>query len=392
MSKIAERYLKSTKNQHAYSLKEDKYPINDWISTGNLALNTLISADPNKGIPTGRIIQFAGPASVGKSYVSAQVVIEAQKKGYTCFIFDTEGAGNREQWIQRGLDEDLTVHIPIVGINATRIEILTILEEIKKDDKAIIVVDSLGNLLSDKEMKDQYKDDAPVDMTKAKDLKKFFRQIAIELMVKNVPCIVVNHEYSSLDLYSRQVQQGGTGPAYNSSVIVSMSKSKEEEGSGTNKEIVGSGMRCTSVKNRMAREKMVVRPVIDYNKGLSLYSGLFDLAVSTGNIVSPKVGWYAYKEDIDAPEFDKENPKGWVTGKRKRDFNSSSSDIWETILNAGLREGLYEMFSYQSSAEGGVFDDSELVEENKEETEEPISTVIKKMKSKNDEVISSLSN
>lgn len=198
MSTIADRYLKTTKNPHAYSLKEDKYPITDWISTGNLALNTLISADPNKGIPTGRIIQFAGPASVGKSYVSAQVVIEAQKKGYTCFIFDTEGAGNREQWIQRGLDEELTVHIPIVGINSTRIEILTILEEIKKTDKALIVVDSLGNLLSDKEMKDQFKDDAPVDMTKAKDLKKFFRQIAIELMVKNVPCIVVNHEYSCI--------------------------------------------------------------------------------------------------------------------------------------------------------------------------------------------------
>lgn len=198
---------------------------------------------------------------------------------------------------------------------------------------------------------------------------------------------IISH--NSLDLYSRQIQQGGTGPAYNSSVIISMSKSKEEEGSGTNKEIVGSGMRCTSVKNRMAREKMVVRPVIDYTNGLSLYSGLFDLAINTGNIVSPKVGWYAYKEDIDAPAFDKDNPKGWVTGKRKREFNSANVDIWETILNSGFREALYEAFSYQSSAEGGVFDDSELAEENTEITE-PTNTVLKKMKNDNDKILESL--
>ena len=118
-----------------------------------------------------------------------------------------------------------------------------------------------------------------------------------------------------------------------------------------------------------------------YNKGLSLYSGLFDLAVHTGNIISPKMGWYAYKEDIDAIDwdgkFEKDEkkkdivkcPKGWVTGKRKKDFNSSNEQLWTSILNAGFSEALFEMFSYQSTVDGGVFDDSELEEESSELTE-----------------------
>jgi len=120
---------------------------------------------------------------------------------------------------------------------------------------------------------------------------------------------------------------------------------------------------------------MQVRVVIDYNRGLSKYSGLFDLAVDSGFIISPSVGYYAYKtnpdasDDVSKEDWDKAgNPEGWSKKMRKKEFGDANTELWDTMVNNGLADSLYEKFSYQSSTDG-VFDTTAL-EEDLHELEE----------------------
>jgi len=65
----------------------------DWISTGNFALNYLISGDFNKGIPLGKVTVFAGESGAGKSYIcSGNIVKNAQDQGIFVVLIDSENA------------------------------------------------------------------------------------------------------------------------------------------------------------------------------------------------------------------------------------------------------------------------------------------------------------
>jgi len=370
MSDIAKKYLKQTTNKYAFVLKEDKYPIREWISTGNLALNALISSDINKGFPTGRVMQFAGPPSVGKTYLAIECMKQAQAKGYTIFYYDTEGgAGDADALITRGIDPELFIHIPVEKVSDLKTDIVVFLESVTKKDKVLIVIDSIGNLVSSKEYADTREGKDITDMTRAKEIKALFRTLIMPAMKSNVPVIAVNHTYSTLDTFSKEVVAGGKGIEYNSSIIITMTKSKEEESSA----IIGSGARCMSYKNRFAKEKMVVRLVINYTHGLSKYSGLYDLGEHLGYIITPKKGWRAYKNSSDAQTFvpyskedekkklPKPENKGWVTGKRESDFSSANPHIWDEMFKCGFEKDIKNLFMYQPATDG-IFDDSDIKE------------------------------
>lgn len=147
-----------------------------------------------------------------------------------------------------------------------------------------------------------------------------------------------------------------SGIQYGCSAIIHISKSKEEDAVGGKKSLIGSGARCTAAKNRFAKEKKQVRVVIDHSKGLARYSGLFDLALEVGSIDSPSSGWYTYTK-LDGTTSDK---------MRKKEFNSSNEDIWEEILDSGLRDALHDEFSYKAVADG-VFDEFENENEKDED-------------------------
>jgi len=334
MNKIIERYLKNTKNKYAYLLEEDKFPIAEYITTGNYALNALISGDPEKGIPSGRVIQFSGEASVGKSYISLDIVKQAQQLGYSIFYFDTEGANHYTQLIDRGVDPTSFVHIPCDVLKSVQADVLKLMDGVDSGEKVMIVIDSIGNLLSTKEYEDSRIDSGKRDMTKSQELKSLFRTMVLPSAAKNIPVIVVNHEYSTLELYSKKVQSGGTGPQYLSSITVSMSKSKEIEGAA--KTVIGSGVRCTSVKNRFGKEKSQVRIVIDYAKGITKHSGLFDVASEVGAITSPKNGWYKIEGDEKL--------------YRKKEFHNTSP-IWKTLFDGGLADKIIAQYTYANSIE-----------------------------------------
>jgi hypothetical protein len=153
---------------------------------------------------------------------------------------------------------------------------------------------------------------------------------------------IVSH--NTTDLFAKKVQGGGKGVAYNSSTVISMSKAKDQEGTGKAKVIHGSLATCTAVKNRFGRENGQVKIAINYDKGLVPHSGLFDIAEKTGHIISPSSGYYT----VDATKFHGNVSEYTEKKMRKKEFDDGV--LWETLLNAGFNSALGELYKYSSEA------------------------------------------
>ncbi len=348
---LISRYLSKTKSE-AYLLKDNKFPIKYWINSGNYLLNALLSGYHDRGYPSGRFTQMTGPNSVGKTYLFTQAMTEAQKDDFLIYVVDSEFGGDMDNFIKRGLDPNLLIHSPLQHIKTITGELLSFLDEVHEDDKVIVVIDSVGNLSSNKETEDMRNFSDKRDMTRAQELKAMFRQLVVPAGKKNVPFFIVNHEYDSPDMFSRKIQGGGGGPAYGSSIIISMTKSQEKDGT----EHIGTGLTCTNTKNRFAREKEKVRIVINYDEGLNKYSGLFEVAKELEYLKSSGGSWWSFKGSDD--KF----------YKKDVEFNS---DFWEKQLKGEFGIALNNKFRYQSHAIDVL-----------EEPEKPKKTESKKSKKK----------
>lgn len=331
---LISRYLSKTSSE-AYLLTDNKFPILYWIDSGNYALNALLSGYWDRGYPSGRFTQLAGPNSVGKTYLFTQAMINAQKDDFIIHAVDAEFGSDTESWIKRGIDPSKFIHNPIYHIKEVTGELLSYIDTVEEGDKTVIVIDSVGNLSSFKETEDHKNFKDTRDMTRAQELKAMFRQLVVPAGKKNIPVFIVNHEYDTLEMYAKKRQGGGGGPAYGSSIIISMTKSQETEGSGSSKEHVGTGVTCTNTKNRFAKEKEKVRIVINYEEGLNRYSGLFDIATQLDFITSSGGAWYTYKGSDE--KFYKKSIEHDV-------------DFWEEKLKGEFGIALNNKFTYQSHA------------------------------------------
>jgi len=183
--------------------------VDDYIDTGSLALNAIISGDMFKGVPRGRILGFSGPSQSGKSLFVKQILGNAQKKGYTAVIWDTENAIDGAGSEALGLDSKKTKYYPVETIEACRNQICTFLNRIiivndalrkegKPEVKVIVAIDSVGNLASAKELADIEKGKDSADMgTRAKALKSMMRALTFLSAKAKVSIICTNHIYDN---------------------------------------------------------------------------------------------------------------------------------------------------------------------------------------------------
>ncbi len=331
---LAERYLAKTKTP-AYLLQDDQFPITHFYDSGNYALNALLSGNwKNGGYPSGRVTQLSGPNSVGKTYLFTEALVLAQKNhGALINAIDSEFGSDAASWISRGVDPALFIHNPIYHVKQVTTEILSFTSEIKANDKAITIIDSVGNLSSNKETADLIAGKDTADMTRAKELKAMFRQLVVPIGKAGMPLWIVNHEYQTIGLFSSKVQGGGTGPGYGSSIVVSMTKAKDKT---KDKVVTGTVLTCTSVKNRFAKEQSKISIIIDFESGLSRYSGLFALALEGGFITKPANGYYKHKGS------DKKN---------RMSFYAHNPGFWEELLRSGFGDWINDKFRYKSHAE-----------------------------------------
>lgn len=205
--------------------------ITDYISTGSYILNAAITGSMFRGIPCGRVTTLAGSPGAGKSFLALSVCREAQNNGYVPIYLDSEGAQDVNSVSRLGVDTKKFMIKQVNTISEVSTFILNLctkLEAIPEEsrDKVIIVLDSLGNLTSNKEAEDILNATGKRDMTKQQEIKALFRVCATPLAKLHIPFIVISHIYQTQDLFSKQVVSGGSGINYNSSVTLMLNAAK----------------------------------------------------------------------------------------------------------------------------------------------------------------------
>src|SRR6056300_365799 len=266
----------------------------DWISTGNYALNYLLSGDFRKGIPLGKVSVFAGESGAGKSYiVSGNIVKSAQEQGIFVVLIDSENALD-ESWLQAlGVEttNDKLLKLNMAMIDDVAKTISTFMDDYRsmnEEDrpKVLFVVDSLGMLMSPTEVNQFEAGDMKGDMgRKAKALKALVTNCVNMFGSYNVGMCVTNHTYASQDMFDPDDKiSGGSGFVYASSMVVAMKKLKLKVDADGNKTSQVHGIRaaCKVMKTRYNKPFESVQVEIPYETGMDPYSGMFDLLDAKG--------------------------------------------------------------------------------------------------------------
>ena len=269
----------------------------DWISTGNYALNYLISGDFYKGIPLGKVTVLAGESGSGKSFIaSGNVVRHAQEQGIFVVLIDSENALD-EKWLQAlnvDTSPDKLLRLSLSMIDDVAKTISTFMKQYKADysdetadkPKVLFVMDSLGMLLTPTDVDQFDKGDMKGDLgRKPKALTSLVRNTVNMIGAHNIGMLATNHTYASQDMFDPDDKiSGGQGFIYASSIVVAMKKLKLKEDEDGNKisEVRGIRAACKVMKTRYAKPFEGVQIKIPYETGMNPYSGLVDLFEKKG--------------------------------------------------------------------------------------------------------------
>ena len=322
------------------------------IDTGSYILNAALSGSLYGGVPNNKITAFAGEAATGKTFFVLGVMSQFLKTNPDggVIYFDTESAVTNEMMQQRGIDTQRVVKSEPESIQRFRHTSLQVLDnylEQPVDERRpfLMVLDSLGQLSSSKELEDTAEGKETRDMTKAQVLKATFRVLNLRLAKAGIPLIVTNHTYDVVGSYvPTKEMSGGSGLKYSASTIVMLSKSKERNG----KEVIGNIIKARMQKSRLSRENKLVEVLLTYDKGLDRYYGLIELGESAG--VFKKVA-----NRIELPDGRKiyakqiyENPKEYFT----KDIMEALESQAQIVFQYGSGEVQDEIFEVDEVSDG----------------------------------------
>ena len=297
----------------------------DWISTGNYALNYLISGDFFKGVPLGKVTVFAGESGAGKSYIcSGNIIKHAQEQGIYVVLIDSENALDKA-WLEAlGVDisEDKLLKLNMAMIDDVAKTINEFMSEYKTMDaterpKVLFVIDSLGMLLTPTDVNQFEAGDLKGDMgRKPKALTALVRNCVNMFGNYNVGLVCTNHTYASQDMFDPDDKiSGGQGFVYASSIVVAMKKLKLKEDEDGNKvsDVLGIRSACKIMKTRYAKPFESVQVKIPYSTGMAPTSGLVDMFEKMG--VLSKVGNKLAYTSKETGEIVAEFRKNWTEEK-----------------------------------------------------------------------------
>lgn len=270
------------------------------------------------------------------TYLGLEALKNAQEKGYFAVLYDSEMANNDKEVLKsRGINTEQLLFIPIDTVENLKTSVLNIIEEVSTTDKVIIMVDSIGNLSTRKELEDSLEGLSTKDMTRPAQLKALFRTMTLKAGVKHIPVIVVNHVYANIGGFfsGGNTIAGGGGSLYNSSIIASFTKAQEKDKEG---KMSGALVTSTVTKCRTAKEKTKVKFTIDFDNGLSLYSGL-ELWCTEQKLITKEGRSFIFTEKTKFKQGEK--------------FSKITDELWDSFLNAYLYEYLHETFAYTSVSE-----------------------------------------
>jgi RecA/RadA recombinase len=291
----------------------------DMIQTSVPAINIALSGSLDGGLTPG-LTTIAGPSRHFKtlfSLIMAKAYLDKYPEAVLLF-YDSEFGTPQAYFSSVGIDLDRVLHSPISDVEQLKFDLSQQVNELTHEDKVIILVDSVGNLASKKEVEDALDGKSTVDMTRAKQLKSLFRIITPSLTIKDIPLVVINHTYKTMELYSKDIVSGGTGSIYSSDTIWIIGRQQEKDGS----ELAGYNFVINVEKSRYVREKSKIPITVKFEGGISKWSGLLDIALESGHVIKPSNGWYSKVNTVT----------GEIEDKKYRIKDTESSEFWNSII------------------------------------------------------------
>jgi len=288
---ILDKIKKNTTIKDSAILSESKFfTKKDMISTSIPIINVALSGRLDGGLTPG-LTMWAGPSKHFKtafSLLMAKSYLDKYEDAALLF-YDSEFGTPQSYFDTFGIDTGRVLHTPITDVELLKFDIMQQLQNLDRGDRLMIVVDSIGNLASKKEVEDALEGKGVADMSRAKQLKSLFRMVTPHLSLKDIPMVVVNHTYKEIGLYPKDIVGGGTGSYYSADNIFILGRQQEKEGT----EVVGYNFIINVEKSRYVKEKSKIPVTVSFDGGISRWSGLLDLALESGHVVKPSNGWYA---------------------------------------------------------------------------------------------------
>ena len=291
----------------------------DMIPTTVPVINVALSGRLDGGLTPG-VTMWAGPSKHFKTAFSLLMAKSYMDK-YTdsaLLFYDSEFGTPQSYFDSFGIDTDRVIHTPLTNVEELKFDIMQQLQAVERGDHLIVIIDSIGNLASKKEVDDALDSKSVGDMTRAKQMKSLFRMITPHLNLKDIPLVVVNHTYMEMGLYPKAVVGGGTGSYYAADNIFIIGRQQEKEGT----EVIGYNFIINVEKSRYVKEKSKIPVTVSHDGGISRWSGLLDIAIESGHVIKPSNGWYS-KVDTDTGE---------VEDKKYRIKDTDTKDFWLPIL------------------------------------------------------------
>ena len=294
MSLIDKLKTNSTIKDSNILSKSKFFNTKDLIQTSVPALNVALSGRLDGGLTPGLTV-FAGPSKHFKT-AFAMLMIKAYLEKYddaVVLFYDSEFGAPQGYFDSFDIDTDRVMHTPITDIEQLKHDMMSQLNNIERGDHVIVVVDSVGN-----------------------QMKSLFRMITPHLTIKDIPAVVVNHTYMEIGMFPKAIVSGGTGIYYSADNIYIIGRQQEKTGT----DVTGYNFIINVEKSRYVREKSKIPIEVSFDGGISKWSGLLDMALESGHVVKPKVGWY----QIAANGTDSKNYRAKET---------QNKDFWLPILS-----------------------------------------------------------
>jgi RecA/RadA recombinase len=319
---ILDKIKKNSTIKDSAILSESKFfKKKDMIPTSVPIINVALSGRLDGGLTPG-ITMWAGPSKHFKTAFSLLMAKSYMDKyeDAALLFYDSEFGTPQSYFDTFGIDTKRVVHTPLTDVEQLKFDIMQQLQNVERGDHLIIVIDSIGNLASKKEVEDALEGKSAADMTRAKQMKSLFRMVTPHLNLKDIPMVVVNHTYMEIGMFPKAIVGGGTGAMYSADNVYILGRQQEKEGT----EIVGYNFIINVEKSRYVKEKSKIPVSVSFDGGLSKWSGLLDLALESKHVVKPSNGWYSKCD----PET------GEVEDKKYRIKETDSKDFWLSILTS----------------------------------------------------------